>query len=185
MSEEKISVGENVGENKVDHKVTDLYYTLNFELTRISDSKASTLILIAGQSILITAFLLANIINLEANVMPIAFGFSISVIFNVIAITFGILALRPRTFQATTRTLQPLYSHITQHTRDQFIQEFLKLHNLSKEENDRHYAEIIYQIATILQKKMRYVFYGTRLLFFAIGALAISIFILVFEIFLV
>lgn len=183
MSDERFPLEEDVWRNRVEHKVTDLYYSLNFELTRISDSKASTLIIIAGQSILITAFLLANIINLEANVLAIALGFALSVVFNVIAISFAISALRPRTFQATLKTLQPLYSHITHHTREEFIKEFLKLHYMSKEENDEHYADIIYQIATILTKKMRYVFYGIRFLFFGIGALAISIFILVFEIF--
>lgn len=184
MSKDKKPDFEILSKDRVEHKVTDLYYSLNFELTRISDSKASTLIIIAGQSILITAFLLANILNLEANVIPIAIGFAFSVIFNVIAISFAISALRPRTFQATLKTLQPLYTHITRHTREEFIKEFLKLQYMSKEENDEHYADIIYQIATILRKKMRYVFYGTWLLFFGIGTLAISIFILVFEVFL-
>ncbi|MHA1321770.1 MAG: Pycsar system effector family protein [Candidatus Helarchaeota archaeon] len=185
MSDEKSPPIDESPQKKGEHKVTDLYYSLNFELTRISDSKASTLIIIAGQSILITAFLLANIINLSENVIPIAIGFGLSVIFNVISISFAISALRPRTFSATTKTLQPLYSHIMRHTREQFITEFLNFHYLTKEKNDRHYAEIIYEIATILNTKMRYVFLGTRFLFFGIGILAVSIFILIIEIFLI
>jgi len=182
MVEEDFSDLKILDKNRVEHKVTDLYYTLNFELTKISDSKASTLVVIAGQSILITAFLLANILKLE-NAAPIAIGFAISVIFNVVAIFFAISALRPRSFQEASSTLQPLYTNITKHTQASFIKEFLKLHYLSKEENDKHYAEIIYHVATILRKKMQYVDYGTRLFFIGVGALAISIFILVFLIF--
>jgi hypothetical protein len=168
--------------NRVEHKVTDLYYSLNFELTKVSDSKASTLILISGQSILITAFLLANLIG-EPKVIPIVIGFAISVVFNVCTIFFALSALRPRTFQATSTALQPLYSRIMQRTSDQFVEEFLKFHYLTQEENDKHYAEVIYEVASILQKKMKYVNNGTRLFFFGVGILATSIFILVIQLF--
>jgi len=183
MTEENIPGLEIIDKDKADHKVADLYYTLNFELTKISDSKASTLVVIAGQSILITAFLLASTFSLGYKAIYIVIGFGLSVIFNVIAIFLAILALRPRTFQETSSTLQPLYTYITRRTKEEFINEFLKLNNLTREANDRHYAEIIYQISTILQKKMRYVHLAARLFFVGIGLLAISIFILIIEIF--
>lgn len=160
---------------KSDHKITDLYYSFNFELTKISDSKASTLIMISGQSVLITAFLLANLFN-KGNVSSIAIGFALSVIFNVITITFAIAALRPRTFKQSL-----FYKYITEHTKEEFISEFTKFQQLSKEENDEHYAELIYHISTILTKKMRYILWGSVTLFIGIGLLAISIFILVFQ----
>ncbi len=165
-----------------DHRVTDLYYSLNFDLIKVSDSKASTIVVISGQSILITAFLLANILG-EAGVDIIAIGFSLSIIFNVVAVFFALSALQPRSFQETSSTLQPLYTSITKHTREKFIEEFLKLSQEPKEENDRHFAEIIYQISSILEKKMHRVFIATRIFFFGIGVLVVSIFILVFEIF--
>ncbi|NVM28960.1 MAG: hypothetical protein HWN65_08950 [Candidatus Helarchaeota archaeon] len=182
MSKDKKPEFEILSKDRIDHKVTDLYYSLNFELTKVSDSKASTLIIISGQSILITAFLLANLIG-EPNVIPIVVGFAVSVVFNVCTIFFSISALRPRTFQATSTALQPLYSHITKHTREQFIKEFLKFHYLSKEENDKHFAEVIYEVASILEKKMRRVHMATRLFFIGVGILAASIFILVVQLF--
>ena len=184
MVDEKIPDMTILDNNSVDHKITDLYYSLNFELTKISDSKASTLIVISGQSILITAFLLANILSISG-AAPIAIGFAISVVFNTSAVYFALSALRPRTFRDPSTSLQPLYTHIVKHTRDEFIKEFTKLHHLSKEENDRHYAELIYHISSILEKKMRYVNIGTRLFLIGIAALIISIFILVFQVFLV
>ena len=72
MSEEKKLEISSINKK---NKLSDLYYSFNFSLTKISDSKASTLIMISGQSILITAFLLANVIAIK-NAMPIAFGFS-------------------------------------------------------------------------------------------------------------
>ena len=156
------------------NKLSDLYYSFNFELTKISDSKASTLIMISGQSILITAFLLANVIGLP-DTMPISFGFSISVIFNVIAIYFAIAALRPRTFKQSI-----FYTKIATQTREEFITEFRKLQNLSKEENDKHFADLIYHISRILTTKMKYVLISSIIFFIGVGILAISIFILVF-----
>jgi hypothetical protein len=176
MSEENSPNIQTNDKPKSDHKITDLYYSFNFELTKISDSKASTLIMISGQSILITAFLLANIID-QPNAAPIAIGFSLSVIFNVLAISLAIAALRPRTFKQGL-----FYTYITDHTKEEFISEFTKFQQLSKEENDKHYAELIYHISTILTKKMRYVLWGSIILFIGIGLLAISIFILVFQI---
>ncbi|MDD1778379.1 MAG: DUF5706 domain-containing protein, partial [Candidatus Helarchaeota archaeon] len=149
----------------------------NFSLTKISDSKASTLVMISGQSILITAFLLANVIAIE-NAMPIALGFSISVIFNVIAIYFAISALWPRTFRQSI-----FYTKIATQTREEFINEFRNLQNLSKEENDRHYADLIYHISKILSIKMKYVQISSIIFFIGVGVLAISIFVLVFEVF--
>jgi len=177
MSEENTPHSQSNDIPKSDHKITDLYYSFNFELTKISDSKASTLIMISGQSILITAFLLANIIH-QPNVVPVAIGFSLSIIFNVLTISFAIAALRPRTFKQSL-----FYKYITEHTKEEFINEFTKFQQLSKEENDKHYAELIYHISTILTKKMRYVLWGSIILFIGIGLLAISIFILVFQIF--
>jgi hypothetical protein len=167
---------------RFEHKVSDLYYSLNFELTKVSDSKASTLVIISGQSILITAFLLANIIG-EAGVLPIVLGFSISVVFNVGTIFLALSALRPRTFKEGSSALQPLYSNITSHAREDFVEEFLKLHYLPKEENDKQYAELIYEVASILQKKMNRVSWGTRLFFVGVGILAVSIFVLVIQLF--
>ena len=182
MSNEKSREFEFFEKARIEHKVTDLYYSLNFELTKVSDSKASTLVVISGQSILITAFLLANVIG-ETGVLSIVLGFSISVVFNVAAIFLALSALRPRTFKEGSSALQPLYSEITSRARDEFVEEFLKLHYLSKEENDKHYAELIYEVASILQKKMYRVSWGTRLFFVGVGVLAISIFVLVIQLF--
>ncbi|MHA1650580.1 MAG: hypothetical protein ACTSYB_10345, partial [Candidatus Helarchaeota archaeon] len=115
MSEEDIPDLKILDKGFAEHKITDLYFSLNFDLIKVSDSKASTLTVICGQSVLITAFFLANIIKLE-DIAPIAIGFSISVIFNVAAIYFALSALRPRTFQESSTALQPLYTHITRHT---------------------------------------------------------------------
>jgi hypothetical protein len=177
MSEENNLPAKVNDKPKSDHKITDLYYSFNFELTKISDSKASTLIMISGQSILITAFLLANILKMD-NVTPIAIGFSLSVIFNVLTISFAIAALRPRTFKQSL-----FYKYITEHTKEEFISEFTKFQHLSKEENDEHYAELVYHISSILTKKMKYVLWGSIILFLGIGLLAVSIFILAFQIF--
>ncbi len=174
MSDEK-KIDSSLVEKK--NKLSDLYYSFNFELTKISDSKASTLVMISGQSILITAFLLANVINIP-NTMPIAFGFSISVIFNVIAIYFAISALRPRTFKQTL-----FYTYIATHTKEEFISEFRNIQNLTKEENDKHYADLIYHISRILTVKMKYVLISSIIFFIGVGILAISIFTLVFEVF--
>ncbi|MHA1277249.1 MAG: Pycsar system effector family protein [Candidatus Helarchaeota archaeon] len=184
MVEEKIPDMTILDHNSVDHKITDLYFSLNFDLIKVSDSKASTLIVISGQSILITAFLLANILGFP-NVSSIAIGFAISVVFNTTAVYFALSALQPRTFQEPSTSLQPLYTHIVKRTRDQFIKEFIILHHLSKEKNDRHYAELIYHISSILHKKMRYVHIGTRLFVVGIFALVISIFTLVVQVFLI
>ena len=175
MSDEKKIDFNLIDKKKNDHRISDLYYSFNFELTKISDSKASTLIMVSGQSILITAFLLANVIS-RADAMIIAVGFSFSVIFNVIAIFFAISALRPRTFKEGL-----FYTAISKHTKEEFVNEFINFQYLSKEENDKHYAELIYHISTILSKKMRYVHIGAIIFFIGVGLLAISIFILVFQ----
>lgn len=184
MNENDIS-DEPIGKNNGPaHKITDLYYSLNFDLIKVSDSKASTVVVISGQSILITAFLLANIIKVEG-VLCIAIGFCLSVVFNAIAVYLALSALRPRTFQESETAVQPLYSYIVKHTRKEFIDEFLKLQTLPKTENDRHYAELIYHISDILQKKMKLVRNATRFFFIGIGILVASIFILVFDVFLI
>ena len=162
-------------EDYAEHQVVEKFYSLNFDLIKVSDTKASTLAAISGQSILIVAFLLGNLIFSRAFDISIALIFFISVIFNVSTLIFCVLALTPRKFLKSEQPgrLQPLYSEIIKYTKAEFIKKLKDFVGAPKSEDFERYAEICYNIAYILKKKMRYVSYATFL--FVIGMVMLSI----------
>jgi hypothetical protein len=157
-----------------EHQVLEKFYSLNFDLIKVSDSKASTLAAISGQSILIVAFLLGNLIFSGNFDLYTAIFFLISVIFNVASLILCIASLTPRKFKKSD-TLQPIYSSITAISKSEFLKNLQEFVESPRSEDLIQYGEICYNIAFILKKKMKYVSYATYLFVIGMATLAISI----------
>ncbi|MBD3226751.1 MAG: hypothetical protein GF329_01060 [Candidatus Lokiarchaeota archaeon] len=164
-----------------EHQVLEKFYSLNFDLIKVSDSKASTLAAISGQSILIVAFLLGNMIFSEKFDFYTSSFFLVSIVFNIMTLMLCVASLTPRKFKKSDN-IQPIYSSIMKYSYKEFISKLEEFVESPRSEDLVQYGDICYNIALILKKKMRYVSYATYLFVIGMATLAVAISFLIFSI---